>query len=275
MKTYLITGGTDGIGKELALRCLAGGAQVVAVGRSAARGAEWLAVARAQGAADRAHFVAADLSLVAENRALIERFRGSFARLDALVLCARHFRTTRLVTAEGFENTFAHFYLSRHLLSHGLLDRLEAADDPVVLNVAGPGGTTEIAWDDLQLARGYDGQRALALGGRLNDLLGVGFADAWPRAGTRYVLFHPGTVNTGFSGEYTPEMLVLIDALRRSARAVEDAVAPIVEVLERPPAAPLSALVQGAPLSLDGPGFDVAEARRLRRATEGLLAAGG
>lgn len=123
------------------------------VGRSAAKGAAWLAAARAQGAAGRAHFLPADLGLVADNRALIDALHHGFGRIDALALCARHFRTTRLVTAEGFENTFAHFYLSRFLLSHGLAERLEAADRPVILNVAGPGGAGDSA---------YDGQRALA-----------------------------------------------------------------------------------------------------------------
>ncbi|AJC53468.1 SDR family NAD(P)-dependent oxidoreductase [Streptomyces sp. 769] len=271
MKTYVITGGTDGIGKALAFRYLRQGEEVVVVGRSAEKGTAWLAAAREQGAAERAHFVPADLGSVAENRAVIDVLRASFGKLDALVLCARHFRTTRLVTDEGFENTFAHFYLSRFLLSHGLVELLEAADAPVILNVAGPGGTGEIAWEDLQLARAYDGQRALAQGGRLNDLLGVGFADAWPAARTRYVLVNPGTVNTSFSGQYTPAVQAQVDAIRRSAQPVEEAVRPLAAVLDDPPQAPLSALVQGAPLRVDGPGFEVASARRLRRDTELLL----
>ncbi|GAA2933646.1 hypothetical protein GCM10020221_31750 [Streptomyces thioluteus] len=97
------------------------------------------------------------------------------------MLCARHFRSTRLVTADGFESTFAHFYLSRYLLSHGLADLLDRADAPVVLNVAGPGSSTEIDWDDLQCAEAYDGRRALAQSGRLNDLLGRRFCG--PAAG--------------------------------------------------------------------------------------------
>ncbi|MGG2461070.1 SDR family NAD(P)-dependent oxidoreductase [Streptomyces sp. RGM 3693] len=272
MKTYVITGGTDGIGKALALRCLGRGDEVVVVGRSGEKGAAWLAAAREQGAAERAHFLPADLSLVAENRAVIDGLRASFPRIDALVLCARHFRTTRLVTTEGFENTFAHFYLSRFLLSHGLVEPLEAAGRPVILNVAGPGGAGEIAWGDLQLARAYDGLRALAQGGRLNDLLGVGFADAWPTARTRYVLVNPGTVNTSFSGQYTPAVQAQVDAIRRSAQMVENAVRPLAAVLDAPPEAPLSAFVQGVPLRPDGPGWEVAVARRLRRSTERLLA---
>jgi NAD(P)-dependent dehydrogenase (short-subunit alcohol dehydrogenase family) len=271
MKTYVITGGTDGIGKALALTYLERGQEVVVVGRNAEKGEAWLDTARQRGAAGRAHFTHADLSLMAETEAVIDSIRSSFAKVDALVLCARHFRTTRLVTSEGFENTFAHFYLSRYVLSHELAHLLEAADDPVILNVAGPGGGGEIHWEDLQLAQGYDGQRALAQGGRLNDLLGAGFADARPGTKVRYVLINPGTVNTSFSGQYTPDVMAQIEAMRRSALSLEEAMAPVLEVLDNPPTTPLSAFVQGEALSLYGPGFAVEEARRLRGHTEMLL----
>ncbi|MGR3936293.1 SDR family NAD(P)-dependent oxidoreductase [Streptomyces sp. BRA346] len=272
-KTYVITGGTDGIGKALALTCLKAGHEVMVVGRSAEKGAAWLEAARHQGAAARAHFVRADLSLVSETRAVIDRIRAAFAKIDALVLCARHFRTTRLVTAEGFENTFAHFYLSRFVLCHELADVLEAADTPVILNVAGPGGDGEIHWADLQHERAYAGQRALAQGGRLNDLLGVGFADSRPETTIRYVLLNPGTVSTSFSGQYTPAVATQIEAMRRSAQPVDEAMAPILKLLAHPPAAPLSAMVRGEPLDPHGPGFAIEEARRLRAHTKRLLAA--
>ncbi|WP_405616267.1 SDR family NAD(P)-dependent oxidoreductase [Streptomyces sp. NBC_01511] len=273
MNTYVITGGTDGIGRALALTYLDRGQEVIVVGRSAEKGEAWLDAARRHDAAGRAHFVRADLGLVAETRAAIDKIRSICTKIDALVLCARHFRTTRLVTSEGLENTFAHFYLSRFLLSHELADLLEAADTPVILNVAGPGGGGEIHWEDLQLAREYEGQRALAQGGRLNDLLGVGFADSRPETTVRYVLLNPGTVSTSFSGQYTPDVMAQIEAMRRSARSVEEAAAPILTLLDDPPAASLSAVVRGEPLSPHGPAFAIEEARRLREHTERLLAA--
>lgn len=273
MKTYVITGGTDGIGKALALEYLDRGQEVIVVGRSPEKGKAWLDAARHRDSAGRAHFVQADLSLMAETRAVIDNLRSTCTKIDALVLCARHFRTTRLVTAEGFENTFAHFYLSRFVLGHGLVDLLEAADTPVILNVAGPGGGGEIRWEDLQFTREYDGQQALAQGGRLNDLLGVGFADSRPETTVRYVLLNPGTVNTSFSGQYTPDVMTQIEAIRRSAQSVEEAIAPILKLLDAPPAASLSAVVRGEPLSPHGPTFDIEEARRLHEHTEKLLAA--
>ncbi|MFD4224733.1 SDR family NAD(P)-dependent oxidoreductase [Streptomyces griseus] len=272
MNTYVITGGTDGIGRALALTYLERGQEVIVVGRSVEKGEAWLDAARQHDAAGRAHFVQADLGLVADTRAVIEKIRSACAKIDALVLCARHFRTTRLVTSEGLENTFAHFYLSRFLLSHGLADLLEAADTPVILNVAGPGGGGEIHWEDLQFAREYDGQWALAQGGRLNDLLGVGFADSRPETTVRYVLLNPGTVSTSFSGQYTPDVMAQIEAIRRSAQPVVEAIAPILKVLGAPPAASLSAVVRGERLNPHGSAFMIGEARQLHELTVRLLA---
>lgn len=271
MKTYVITGGTDGIGKALAHTYLDRGQEVVVVGRDEQKGEAWLDAARQRGAAARAHFLQANLSLLSETRAVVDSICSAFAKVDALVLCARHFRTTRLVTSEGFENTFAHFYLSRFVLSHGLASLLESARAPVILNIAGPGGEGEIHWEDLQLTREYDGQRALMQGGRLNDLLGVAFTDARPRTKVRYVLLSPGTVDTSFSGQYTPDMMAQIDVIRRSAQPVHEAIVPILKVLDDPPTTPLSAFVRDVSLSPHGPAFTLEEARRLHLHTKTLL----
>lgn len=178
MKTIVITGGTDGMGRALAQIFLERGDQVVIVGRDERKGRDFLDAATGIGVRERATFIAADLSLVGENQRLVERIATDFPAVDALVLCARHYRATRLETGEGREHGFALFYLSRFVLSHGLLGNLEKAESPVVVNFCGPGADFgEIRWDDLELARDYHGNTAMVQGGKLNDLLGVAFAD--------------------------------------------------------------------------------------------------
>ncbi|MCI2423142.1 SDR family NAD(P)-dependent oxidoreductase [Saccharopolyspora sp. K220] len=274
MRTFVITGGTDGIGKALALTYLKRGDEVAIIGRNAEKGAALLDAATEFGAGDRAHFVLADLSSIGETRTAIGAIRAEFPQVDALVLCARFFRSTRSVTAEGFESNLALSYLNRFVLSYEMADLLDAADAPVILNVAGPGSGGEIRWHDLGFAEGYDGTTALMQSGPLNDLLGVGFAaNAVPRK-ISYVLFHPGVVSTGFAGEYDAEMTRQIEALRTTAKPVEQAIVPMLAVLDEPPGEPLSAFLMGERISLDGPGFDPAAAARLYATTTQLLASG-
>ncbi|HEX6346564.1 SDR family NAD(P)-dependent oxidoreductase [Umezawaea sp.] len=274
MKTFVISGGTDGIGKAVALARLQGGDRVVVLGRDADKGAQLVAEAEGSGAADRVHFIQVDLSLVEATRGALAEIRSRFAAVDGLVLCAQHFRSTRLVTGEGFENSFALYYLSRFVLSHGLADLLEAAPAPVVVNVCGPGiPMGEGRWDDLGRERDYTGIDALMQGSRLNDLLGVGFARARPGSRIRYVLLDPGGVRTSSSGEYDPAAAERIDAVRAGARPVEEGILPVLAALDAPPDQPVSASVAGEPLPLDGPAFDAEDADRLHELTVGLLAA--
>lgn len=274
MKTFVVSGGTDGIGKAVALARLKQGDRVVVLGRNAEKGAALLAEADGSGAADRAHFVQVDLASVAGTRAAVADLLSRFESIDGLVLCAQHFRSERLVTDEGFENTFALYYLSRYLLSHGLAGALEKAPAPVVVNVCGPGVPMgEVRWDDLGREHGYTGIDALMQGSRLNDLLGVGFAQEHAGSPIRYVLLNPGGVQTSFSGEYDAEMAAQIDAMRAVAKPVEEGILPVLALLDTPPAEQVSASMMGEPLPLEGPAFDPEAARRLTEVTTGLLAA--
>ncbi|MER6118655.1 SDR family NAD(P)-dependent oxidoreductase [Streptomyces sp. NPDC001743] len=275
MNTLVIAGGTDGIGKALAELYLGRGDTVVVVGRNAGKGRLFLDAARAAGAAGRAFFVTADLSLLAETSRAADEIRAAFPVVDALVFCARHYRSRRTETAEGYEENFALFYLSRHLLGQALAEPLARAQHPVVVNVAGPGAGLELVqWDDLQLSRHYHGGAALGQGGKLNDLLGVSYAQQYGPAGIRYVLIHPGVTATGFSGEYDAGTLPHIRSMREHAKPVEAALPPIVDAIDKPPAEALSAFVEGRRIPVDTRGFDPAAARRLRELTDLLLAGG-
>lgn len=271
MKTIVITGGTSGIGQSLAFSYLERGDQVVVIAPDPAKGSAFIAAAARMGAAERAVFIAADLSLVSENQRVISELSARFAVIDALVLCARYFRSYRAVTAEGFEHNFALYYLSRFLLGYGLVARLERAERPIIMNLAGPGVSAGyIHWDDLGLAHSYDGWTAMSQGGKLVDLLGVSFA-AERGYRTRYVLLFPGGTSTGLAGEFDPVTALQIAEMKRYAQPVEMAIIPITALIDAPPAEPLSAFVEGRRISLASPAFDAGAAARLDALTRDLL----
>lgn len=274
MKTVVISGGNDGIGRGLALTRLERGDQVVVLGRSEDKGKAFLKAAAERGAADRAFFIAADLSLVAENKRVVEEITASFPVVDVLVLCARFYRSARYETTEGYENTFALEYLSRYLLSHGLTEALEQSKAPVIVNVAGPGiQKPGIRWTDLQSRQGYSGITAQMQAGTANDLLGVDYAAKRGDRRTSYVLVNPGSTATSFAGAYDPVTQQQVDAMKRMGKPVAQAVAPITQVIDAPPAEPLSAYVEGKRIAVDHPVlFDKKGAVRLAQVTEELLA---
>lgn len=267
----VVTGGTSGLGRAVALDRVARGDRVIVIGRDPDRGARFLAGARSVGGGGRAHVITADLSLVTQTRRVLAQIRELTDRIDTLVLGARHFRSARTVTGEGFEYTFALLYLSRFVLSHEALDLLAAAPAPVVVDLAGPGtGTDRIRWDDLQAGTGYDGSAALAQAGQLNDLLALGVARRHPGTPVSYVLVHPGVVDTAFSGDYDGIDAAAVHRMRHHAEPVDTAVRPILDILEERPRRGVSALRSGR--WLDVGSWDVHAADRLVDRTVTLLA---
>jgi 3-oxoacyl-[acyl-carrier protein] reductase len=83
-RTALVTGGTSGIGRAVALALAAGGSRVAIQGRSAAKAAE---VASLLGGAHAGTFLA-DLSMTAEPERLAAEVTAALPALDAVVLLA-------------------------------------------------------------------------------------------------------------------------------------------------------------------------------------------
>ncbi|NYI06740.1 SDR family NAD(P)-dependent oxidoreductase [Allostreptomyces psammosilenae] len=274
MGTYLISGGTDGIGRALAVTYLRDGHTVVVVGRSAAKFQALLRQAGLAPDSDRAHFFPADLRLVRENRRVVEAFTSRFEALDALVLCAAYVHRRRVVTEEGFEHTFALYYLSRYVLTMGLADRLSAAELPVVLNTSVPGARRDaIRWDDLQLTRSFRWRTANQLSRRANELLGLTLARRHPAGRIRHVLYSPGFVRSSFAGEVSRLERALITGLARVTRTPtpDRAIAPILDLVAAPGTEPVAAYDRGRPVPLTITPADQAEADRLHATTERLL----
>lgn len=269
-KTVLISGGTDGMGRATALERLARGDRVTVVGSSEAKGRALLAEA---GHSERLRFLRADLSSVAETERVAARVGEEYGSLDALALFANRVHPRRRETADGLEATFALYYLSRYLLGHRLRPLLEEAPAPVIVNVAGVGNTAgRIHWDDPQLTRRYGQVRAQLQAGRANDLLGAGFAEL-TGSRVRYVLYHPGFTRSGIDGHPSPVVRGALRVLARFfARPVADAVRPVVEWIDRPPAQALSAIDRGKRLPPSLKTLDAGAAARLAAYTEEVLA---
>ncbi|MFD7771300.1 SDR family NAD(P)-dependent oxidoreductase [Streptomyces sp. NPDC059787] len=277
MQTVVITGGTDGLGKGLALRYLRQGARVLAVGSTPAKGRILLAEAAAAGAADRVTFLRTDLTSVSATRELVDEIQSTCASVDRLVLCAQRYRLfgARTVTGEGFEHSFALAYLSRYVLSHGLRKALETASRPVIMNVGTPGVPLgRIHWDDPQLTRNYSGFKATLQSFRANDLLGAAFAALHAGTPIHYIGYNPGVVSTGMPDHLPQPLRTLTKAsFTVLAASVPKAVDPMARLLDQPPAEPFTAYRTTRRLSLKVPAFDQDDALRLHRLTQDLISA--
>lgn len=152
-KTALVTGSTDGLGKELARQLGALGATVIVHGRNSERGAE--VVKEIEDAGGRAVFRRADLGSLAETRALADYVLTEHDRLDLLINNAAATGSERRESADGYELAFAVNYLSHFLLTHLLLPRLNASAPARIVNVSSM-GQAPIDFDDLMMEKRFD-----------------------------------------------------------------------------------------------------------------------
>lgn len=180
-KRALVTGGTDGIGKEVALGLARAGHQVVIVGRDVMKGLAAMQEIRKTTGNPEVEFLGADLSLMGEARRVADEIFSRWPTgLHYLAHSAGGIRGHRVLTEEGVESNFALSYLSRFTLTTRLLPLLERAGKPgdaariVIVGGAAQGGT--IHFDDIHLANGFGTVRMLGQVCQANDVFTVELA---------------------------------------------------------------------------------------------------
>jgi len=218
-RTVLVTGATGGIGLATARRLAGLGARVGIVGRDEARAAA--AAGRLRDGGAEVDVFLADLSSQRDVRALAGQVLTAYARLDVLVNNVGGYWANRHETADGLERTFAVNHLAPFLLTNLLLDRLRASAPARVVTVSsGAQAMGRIDLDDLQGARGYNGQRAYNQSKLANVMFTYELARRLGGSGVTANALHPGVVRTAFgqedSGRWMRLMLPVVRPFMKS-----------------------------------------------------------
>jgi NAD(P)-dependent dehydrogenase (short-subunit alcohol dehydrogenase family) len=197
MPTVIVTGATRGIGRAAAIELAGRGAELGVVGRDAARVRATAEQARAAGGGATVQEHVADLTRMDEVRRLAAELLEAYPRIDVLANNAGAMFTSRHVTADGFEQTFALNHLAPFLLTNLLLERLTASRARVVTTASGAhkGGLLDL--DDLQSERGRF--RAGRVYG-MTKLCNILFTRELQRRNPAIAAncFHPGVIRSGF-----------------------------------------------------------------------------
>src|SRR5947209_6105989 len=197
MTLVLITGATRGIGQAAAVQLARAGAELAVVGRDPERVEIVAGEAEAAGGGARVHQHVADLSLMAEVRALAAEVLDRYERIEVLTNNAGALFSTRRETAEGFERTFALNHLAPFLLTNLLRERLAGGRVVTTASDAHAGGLLDL--EDLQSMSSYAAMRVYGTTKLCNVLFTRELARRAPEL--RANCFHPGIVRTGFAKE--------------------------------------------------------------------------
>lgn len=195
-RVSLVTGGTDGIGRAVALELARRGDRVLFVGRDELRGAQVLARLHEAGPGREHAFMPGDLSLLTETSRVARTVLGMTERVDALVCCAGILSLVPEMTEEGLERSFVLNYLSRYLLATSLLPRLSAARSGRLVLVSNAGKYPDtLDFEELRRPR----QRGIAVSGRTqfaNDLLTTELASRLGNTRVEVTCVFPGVTRS-------------------------------------------------------------------------------
>ena len=196
-KTILVTGSTDGIGKQTALELARMGAQVLVHGRSQDRAEAAVAEIRRATANERVEPVVADFASLRQVREMAAEILGEYERLDVLVHNAGVFMTERQMSKDGIEMTLAVNHVAPFLLTHLLLDLVKRSAPARIITVS---STThqnaQINFDKLHGHGPFSGHEAYAMSKLANVLFAFELADRLAGAQVTSNALHPGVINT-------------------------------------------------------------------------------
>jgi len=198
MPTVVLTGATRGIGRAAAVELARRGAEIAVVGRDTARVQATADEARSAGGDAPVHGHVADLARMDDVRRLAAELLATYPRIDVLANNAGAMFTSRQVTPDGFEQTFALNHLAPFLLTNLLLERLTESHARVVTTASGAHKGAVLDLDDLQSERGrFRPGRAYSRSKLCNVLFTRELQRRNPVIAANCL--HPGVIRTGFA----------------------------------------------------------------------------
>ena len=136
-KRVVITGATDGIGKEIARGLARRGADLTLVARNQSKARATASELESEpGAVGGIDIVLGDLADLQSMRRAAEEISNRHDRIDVLVNNAGIHATESRVTVDGFDHTMAINHLAPFLLTNLLLEKLTAAKQARVVTTA-------------------------------------------------------------------------------------------------------------------------------------------
>jgi NAD(P)-dependent dehydrogenase (short-subunit alcohol dehydrogenase family) len=201
-KTVVITGGTSGIGEIAAERLAQMGARIVLIARDTSRGEATLARLheRTPGRGHAVHY--ADLARIPEMKRVAAEIAHKEPRIDVLINNAGAMFSSRRLTEDGLEYTFALNHIAYFVVTEGLRERLLASSPARIVNVSSAthqGATLDFG--DLQSAKGFGAMKAYGRSKLCNILFTRELARRLHGTGVTANCLHPGFVATRFGDQ--------------------------------------------------------------------------
>ena len=196
MKTVLVTGSTDGIGKQTALELAHEGYRVIVHGRDHSKLKATIEEIRDRSKNEEVEGVLGDFASLRDVSRISAELCSRLEGLNVLINNAGIWNREFTLSKDGIESTFAVNHLAPFLLTILLLDLITQEKQSRIINVSSMVHASEIDFENLQLTGSYNGSKAYSLSKLCNILFTYKLADDLKETGTTVNCLHPGVIGT-------------------------------------------------------------------------------
>jgi NAD(P)-dependent dehydrogenase (short-subunit alcohol dehydrogenase family) len=215
-KLVLITGATEGVGKQTAIQLAAKGFNIVMMVRNKVRAG--LAKAEILAAAPNAQvdYIIVDLTSFKQVRAAAKQFNDKYPKLDVLINNAGLIYPDKKITEDGFELCFQTNHLSHFLLTSLVLDKLRLSKQGRIINLSSEGHKMgKFDPDNFNAEKGYSSIAQYCFTKLCNLYFTYSLAEKLKGTGLTVNAVHPGVVRSGFGSDLDKGWLKPIFAISR------------------------------------------------------------
>jgi len=191
MKTILITGSTDGVGKLTATKLAKSGHQILLHGRNAEKLKNTLLEIKEQTSNDKVSGFVSDLSDFSSIEKMTAEISNEFPTIDVLINNAGVFNSRIEQNEDNLDMRFAVNYFAPYMLTNGLLPLLEKSDSPRIINLSSAAQST-VSIEALQGKETISSQVAYAQSKLALTMWSFAFAKTNPEITT--IAVNPGSL---------------------------------------------------------------------------------
>ena len=195
-KTILITGSTDGIGKQTALELAELGAKVILHGRNESKVKQVSQEFGQKTGNDQLDFFIADLSSLQQIRTMGLEIQRKYNRLDVLINNAGVAMNKLEMSDDGYEMTFAINHLAVFAFTLLLLGLMTRSAPSRIINVSSMVHSSSLNFKNLVKPRHFDGWEVYCQSKLCNILFTYELAEKLQNLGVTVNCLHPGVIDT-------------------------------------------------------------------------------
>ncbi len=198
-RIILITGASDGIGKQTALELAEKGAHVIMHGRNEEKTKKAVEEVKIKSGNNNVDMIITDLSSLESIRRMSDDLHHTYDRIDVLINNAGVQIHAHETTIDGYELTFAVNHLAYFLLTSLLLDMVKLSEYRRIIIVASQLHGENLDFDNLQAEKGYSLYPIYAQSKLCNIMFSFQLAKRLHDSGITVNCLHPGLIDTNLN----------------------------------------------------------------------------